>query len=161
MSKDDKVFNYLNERQISFIKHEHPPVFTVEEAKEHWKAITGMHCKNLFLRDKKGRKHFLVVVESSKQIDIKKLNDQLGERFSFASPERLLKHLGLTPGSVSPFGLINNEDNLVKLILDSDIEKTEEVNFHPNINTSTLTLKTPDFLKYVDSVNNEWQYLSI
>ncbi len=161
MSVEDKVYEYLNGLQIAYIKHEHPPVYTVEEANQHWHSITGMHCKNLFLRDKKGRQHFLLVIESSKQINIKKLNEQLGERFSFASPERLEKHLGLTPGSVSPFGLINNEDNLVKLILDSDIEHSEEVNFHPNINTITLTLKTSDFLKFIHNVGNDWQFLSV
>lgn len=156
-----KVFDYLKNLHISYILHEHPPVYTVEEANQHWDSITGMHCKNLFLRDKKGRQHFLVVVESSKRVNIKQLNDQLGERLSFASPERLKKHLGLEPGSVSPFGLINNEDNQVKLILDQDIDFAEEVNFHPNVNTVTLTLTKDAFMTYVKAVGNQWRFLEI
>lgn len=160
VQKAQKVYSYLGDLGIDFIKHEHPPVYTVVEANQHWDAITGMHCKNLFLRDKKGRKHFLVVVESSKRIDIKQLNEQLGERLSFASPERLAKHLGLEPGSVSPFGLINNADSQVILLLDQDIKVAEEVNFHPNENTATLTLKVDDFLTYVNRVGNTWQFVS-
>lgn len=159
--KEEAVYAYLKDLDIDYVKHEHPPVYTVEEANQHWDAITGMHCKNLFLRDKKGRKHFLVVVESSKKVDIKALNEKLGERLSFASPERLLKHLSLEPGSVSPFGLIQNEDNAVRLLLDADIQSADEVNFHPNINTVTLTLKKDDFLKYLAVVGNEWSYLAL
>lgn len=155
------VIDYLNKLHITYKVHEHPPVYTVEEANQHWDTITGMHCKNLFLRDKKGKKHFLVVVESSKRVDIKGLNDQLAERLSFASPERLIKHLGLEPGSVSPFGLINNSDNKVDLILDQDINSAEEVNFHPNVNTATLTLTKDAFMTYVKAVGNPWQFLKI
>ena len=159
--KAQTVYSYLKELGVEYIKHEHPAVFTVEEANQHWDAITGMHCKNLFLRDKKGRRHFLIVVESNKRVNIKQLNEQIGERLSFASPERLAKHLGLEPGSVSPFGLINNDDNEVMLLLDRDIEHAKEVNFHPNINTATLTLKTDAFLSYVKEVGNQWQYVKI
>lgn len=159
VNKAQTVYSYLGDLGIDYIKHEHPPVYTVEEANQHWDAITGMHCKNLFLRDKKGRQHFLAVVESSKRIDIKQLNVQLGERLSFASPERLAKHLGLEPGSVSPFGLINNKDNQVILLVDRDIEVVQEVNFHPNVNTATLTLKVEDFLTYVNRVGNTWQFM--
>jgi Ala-tRNA(Pro) deacylase len=161
MEVDEKVYAYLEDIKVSYKKHEHPPVYTVEEANEHWENITGMHCKNLFLRDKKGRRHYLVVLESSKQVDIKKMNAQLNERLSFASPERLMKHLGLRPGSVSPFGLINNVDNQVSLILDQDIKEAQEVNFHPNVNTATLTIASKDFMHYVREVGNPWQYLTI
>lgn len=161
MEQDKKVYAYLEEINVPYIKHDHPPVFTVEEANQHWENITGMHCKNLFLRDKKGKKHYLVVLESSKQVDIKKMNEQLNERLSFASPERLLKHLGLTPGSVSPFGLINNVDNEVALILDQDIKSADQVNFHPNVNTATLTLANADFMYYLNKVGNQWQFLNI
>lgn len=155
------VYTYLNDLGINFLKHEHPAVYTVAEANEHRDDITGMHCKNLFMRDKKGRQHFLIVVESSKQVDIKALNQLLGERLSFASPERLLKYLGLEPGSVSPFGLIQDEDTIVKLLLDQDIQNAKEVNFHPNINTVTLTLRKEDFVRYVQAVGNQWQFIEI
>lgn len=159
--KAETVYSYLSDLGIHYVKHDHPPVFTVEEANQHWHSITGMHCKNLFMRDKKGRQHFLVVVESSKHVNIKALNEQVGERLSFASPERLLTHLDLEPGSVSPFGLINNAENGVIVLLDRDIEDAEEVNFHPNVNTATLTLKTDAFLKFLSQVGNTWQYVQI
>jgi len=159
--KAAKVYSYLNHLDIQYVKHMHPAVYTVEEANQHWDSIIGMHCKNLFMRDKKGRKHFLIVVESSKQLDIKALNEKLGERLSFASPERLLKHLALEPGSVSPFGLINNADNAVRLFLDQDIQNVDKVSFHPNVNTVTLTLQKDDFLKYVEAVGNEWRFIEL
>jgi len=159
--KAEIVYSYLADLGITYVKHEHPAVYTVEEANQHWDTISGMHCKNLFMRDKKGRKHFLVVVESSKQVDIKALNEILGERLSFASPERLLKYLGLEPGSVSPFGLINNEDDEVSLLLDYDIDSAIEVSFHPNVNTVTLTLQKEDFLKYVAAVGNQWSFVAV
>ena len=111
-AKEQAVYDVLAELQIPFERHEHPPVFTVEEANQHWAGIDAAHCKNLFLRNKKGTIHYLVILEHRKQADLKRLVDRLGDdRLSFASPERLMTHLGLTPGSVSPFGLINDGRN--------------------------------------------------
>ena len=94
-------------------------VFTVEEAEQHWRGIDAVHCKNLFVRNKKGNAHYLVIVERSKSVGMKRLAGELGEdRLSFASPERLAKYLGLTPGAVSPFGIINDHEHLVTVVLD-------------------------------------------
>jgi len=99
LPEEVKVYEALQELGIAWLRHEHPPVFTVEEAEEHWAGIEGAHCKNLFLRNKKGNRHYLVVIESAKQADLRKLNGLLDEdRLSFGSPDRLRKHLGLETG---------------------------------------------------------------
>jgi hypothetical protein len=103
------VVERLRDLGIAFERHEHPPVATVEQAAEHWAGIDAAHCKNLFLRNQKGDRHYLLILEHSKKADLRAVANQIGDgKLSFGSPERLLKHLGLTPGSVSPFGLIHD-----------------------------------------------------
>src|SRR3954452_18548810 len=124
----------LRELGIQYTRHEHPPVSTVDEAKQHWAGIDAMHCKNLFLRNQKGNRHYLVVLEHSKRADLRAVADQIGDgKLSFASPERLMTHLGLTPGSVSPFGLINDRTRSVRVVLDRDLASAGRISFHPNI----------------------------
>ena len=159
--KEQKVYETLKELGIPFEVAHHPPVFTVEEAEKHWENIRGTHCKNLFVRNKKGNRHYLVIVESSKRADLKDLNRQLGEdRLSFASPERMKRYLGLEPGAVSPFGLIYDRDKEVRVVLDKDLKATEWVSFHPNVNTATLTLSAGDFLKYLQWCGNPLLFFS-
>ena len=154
MDNKEKVYEFLKRLGISFVEHIHPPVYTVEEANQHWKNIEGLHCKNIFLRDKRGRQHFLVIMPSYKNVDMKKLNSLLNERLSFASPERLIKYLGLEGGSVSPFGLINDHFQHVVVILDDAVMMSDKINFHPNINTATVTLTTGDFKRYLEECGN-------
>ena len=152
----------LAELGISFARKEHPPVATVEEAVEHWADIDATHCKNLFLRNQKGSRHYLVVVEHSKRADLRKVADQIGDgKLSFGSPERLMTHLGLTPGSVSPFGLINDATHSVRVVLDRDLKSAQRLSFHPNINTATLTISAADFQKFLDACGNTVQYVSV
>lgn len=154
-NRAQKVFNVLNELDISYVLHEHPAVFTVEEAQKHAEGIEGLHCKNLFLRDQKGKKHFLVVAENVKPIQVKEVGRKLGAgNLSFASPERLLKHLDLEPGAVSPFGLINDQENKVILVLDEELKGSDLLNFHPNDNTKTITISYDDFLKFIKFTGN-------
>ena len=151
----ENVFETLVSLGIEYDKYTHQPVFTVEEARECEIPEEFGETKNLFLRNRKGDKHYLVTVEASKQVDLKKLTSELGEdRLMFASPERLKKYLGLTPGSVSSFGLINDKHSDVIFILDKGLLEHEKVGLHPNINTQTLLIKSDDFMKYLDSLNN-------
>ncbi|MDQ7821431.1 MAG: prolyl-tRNA synthetase associated domain-containing protein [Candidatus Eremiobacteraeota bacterium] len=157
-----KVIAALESLGIAFTLHEHPPVYTVEEAEKHWSSLTGAHLKNLFLRNKKGSHHYLVTVLSAKSPDMKTLTAALGEdRLSFGSPERLLNCLGLMPGAVSPFGLINDHARAVKVVLDEDLKKEATVNFHPNVNTATVGLSFNDFEKFIAWCGNEVVYLPI
>ena len=157
-----QVHEVLNSLGIPDTRHEHPPVFTVEEAKRHWTDLSGAHCKNLFLRNKKGNRHYLVILLTSKQADLRLLNAKLNEdRLSFGSAERLEKYLGLTPGAVSPFGLINDSRKEVIVIVDRDLNQADRVNFHPNINTVTLGIKTADFERFLASTGNEVRFFDL
>ena len=158
--KEQKVYEALESLDISYVRHEHPPVFTVEEAEKHWEEISGAHCKNLFLRNKKGNRHYLVVLESAKRADLKALEKQLGEdRLSFASPERLMRYLGLDTGAVSPFGLLNDGQKEVRVIIDQDLQEAETVNFHPNVNTATIGLSFSDFQKFLSFCGQAVRFL--
>lgn len=159
---EQRVYDALNALGISFVRHEHPPVFTVDQAEKHWENIEGAHCKNLFLRNKKGNRHYLVILESKKKAEIRALEKQLGEdRLSFASGERLMRHLGLEPGAVSPFGLINDSRKEVQVIIDLGLKDAGRVNFHPNVNTVTVGLNFADFAKFLTWCGNKVRFLKI
>jgi Ala-tRNA(Pro) deacylase len=148
--EETRVYEALMELGITWDRHGHPPVFTVEEAEKHWTEVEGAHCKNLFLRNKKGNRHYLVIIESSKQADLRQLNRLLNEdRLSFGSPDRLRKFLGLDPGSVSPFGLLNDATRDVVVVVDQDLRQAKTVNFHPNVNTATVGISYADFERFL------------
>ncbi|MFQ6082231.1 MAG: prolyl-tRNA synthetase associated domain-containing protein [Candidatus Aminicenantia bacterium] len=147
---EQKVYEVLERLGISYVRHEHPPVFTVDQAKKYWGSFTGAHCKNLFLRNKKGNRHYLIILEYSKKADLKALAEQLGEeKLSFASAERLMRYLGLSTGAVSPFGLLNDSKKEVQVVVDRDLKKVERINFHPNVNTATVGVGFKDFEKFL------------
>ena len=150
-----RALEALDALGIAYTLHEHPPVFTVDQAEKYWAGIEAAHCKNLFLRNAKGTRHYLVVLDHRKQADLKRLAQKIGDdRLSFASAERLLKYLGLTPGAVSPMGLIHEGARDVIVVLDAGLLASERIGFHPNVNTATITVATPDFLRFLDSRGN-------
>jgi Ala-tRNA(Pro) deacylase len=150
----------LEQLGIAVTRHQHPPVPTVEAAEEHWAGIEATHCKNLFVRNQKGSRHYLVILPHRKQADLRKIADQIGDgKLSFASPERLMTHLGVTPGSVSPFGLINDSSHDVRVVMDRDLKSAERLSFHPNINTVTYTIATADFARFLTACGNPVLYV--
>lgn len=156
------IYDVLADLNIAYEKFDHPAVFTVEESDKHYQGIDAGKCKNLFLRNAKGDTHYLVIMESTKRLDLKGLALLINEsKLSFASPERLLKYLELTPGSVSPFGLINDTDKSVIVLIDNGLMEYEKVAFHPNVNTSTLVIKTEDFKKFLDWTGNKISYIEL
>ena len=156
------IYRILEELKITYKKHEHPAVYTVEDAQKYDIRIDAGKSKNIFLRNKKGNKYYLVIVESSKRIDLKELESNLHEkRMGFASPERLMEFLGLTPGSVSPFGLINDEKKEVSVVVDDGLLKYKQVAFHPNINTATLVISTDEFKRFLEWTGNQLTYLKL
>jgi Ala-tRNA(Pro) deacylase len=160
--QEQPVYERLHELGIAYTRHEHPPVATVDEAEAHWAGIAATHCKNLFLRNQKGDRHYLVVLKHLKRADLRALADQIGDgKLSFGSPERLMAHLGLTPGSVSPFGLIHDRPHAVRVVLDRDLKTAERLSFHPNINTVTLTVSAADFFRFLDSCGNTVRFVTI
>jgi Ala-tRNA(Pro) deacylase len=152
----------LNELGIAYERYEHPPVATVEQAIEHWTGIEAAHCKNLFLRNQKGDRHYLVILPHTKKADLRSVADQIGDgRLSFASPERLMTHLGLTPGSVSPFGLIHDTKHQVRVVIDRELKSAALLSFHPNINTRTYVISGTDFMRFLDACGNPPQYVDV
>ena len=162
VTQEAPVYARLDALGIAYQRYEHPPVATAEEADVHWAGLDAMHFKNLFLRNQKGNRHYLVIVRHSKRADLRGIADQLGDgKLSFASPERLMTHLGVTPGSVSPFGLIHDRDRHVRVALDRDLKSADRVSFHPNINTATITLARGDFERFLNECGNTAQFVTV
>jgi len=156
------VYAALDALGIRYDRHEHPAVFTAEDAAKYWDPIPGTQCKNLFLRNKKGDRHYLVVVEISKRVDLKDLVKIVGDdRLSFGSPERLMAELGLTPGSVSPFGLIHDADGSVRVLIDQDLRGAERLIFHPNINTASVIVSWADLERFLGTRSNPVRIVSL
>jgi Ala-tRNA(Pro) deacylase len=147
MHTPEQLFMKLDALGIAHRTVAHPPVFTVEEAKALRGALPGAHIKNLFLRNKK-QEMWLVVALEDRAVDLKRLGDALGAgRLSFGSPERLARHLGVAPGSVTPLALVNDAAHLVRLALDRGIG-SDLVNAHPLVNTMTTALSAPDLMRF-------------
>ena len=171
-----RTLDFLTEHDIGYELYTHPPLPTVKAALEYWKDVDATHCKNLFFRNHKGNRHYLVVLECHKELDIHGLEHLLHQgKLSFASEERMLRCLGLRPGSVSPLGLINDigiagtadpkelfdNGHRVKLFLDSDLKKSEKLSFHPCENTSGAVISNADFMKFLGIWDGETEWIDI
>lgn len=171
-----RTLDFLTEHGIGYELYTHPPLPTVKAALEYWKDVDATHCKNLFFRNHKGNRHYLVVLECHKELDIHGLEHLLHQgKLSFASEERMLRCLGLRPGSVSPLGLINDigiagtadpkelfdNGHRVKLFLDSDLKKSEKLSFHPCENTSGAVISNADFMKFLGIWDGETEWIDI
>ena len=172
MTREEAVLTYLKERDIPFQNYNHPEGKTIEEAKKWWRDDGSMHCKNLFFRNHKGNRHYLVCFDCEHDLDIHDLERRLKEslqsrglpscgKLSFASPERMMKYLGLEPGSVSPFGLINDTQNEVYLFLDEKIKTVPSLSFHPNDCRGTVVIGQADFRRYLAEVGNDYEYIKL
>ena len=162
MNGDPNLYKLLNNLDISFEYHEHPPVPTVEEAMKYWKDIASTHCKNLFFRNHKGNRHYLVILHYSCQLAIKDLEQKLKQgKITLASEKRLEKYLGVKPGSVTPFGLINDHEKHVYVFIDQNLLNAERLSFHPCINTASLIISKDDFLKFVEWTGNSYEYIKL
>jgi Ala-tRNA(Pro) deacylase len=162
MNGDNRLYQILEQLGITFDYYEHPPAPTIEKAILYWKNINAAHCKNLFFRNHKGNKHYLVILDHRQQLDVHDLEKRLKQgKISFASEQRMLKYLGITPGSVSPFGLINDSEHHVHLFIDENLKKAQHISFHPNINTASLVLKFSDFIKYLEHTGNSYEFLPL
>lgn len=153
--RPDDLLAQLDDLQITYLLHHHAPVFTVAEGLEMERNMPGIHCRNLFLRDKK-KTMFLVSAANETKIDLKKLEKLIGsDRLSFGSPERLWTHLGVRPGSVCPYAIANDKDGAVNLILDAHMMGGDLVNFHPLINTMTIGVTPDDLVKFIRATGHE------
>lgn len=145
------IYQVLDSLDIKYIKHEHPPVFTCEEADKYWINTQAAHTKNLFLKtEKPPHKYFLYILECKKRADLKQLAAKLETgRLTFGKDAELKEMLDLTPGSVSPFGLINDKDHKVAVLINHELTNYELLLFHPNTNTATLEINWDDFHKFL------------
>ncbi len=151
----DDLFAYFDTLGVAHVTHQHRPIFTVEEGADLKAALPGGHSKNLFLKDKKGGLWLLSALGES-AIDLNAVSKLLGvPRFSFGNAELLLQHLGVTPGSVTLFALINDPDRRVTLILDEGFFAHDPVNFHPLRNDATTAISPGDMLKFVRALGRE------
>lgn len=159
---EKKVYETLEKLGISYIQYNHIPVYTIDEVEALDLQMRGKHCKNLFTRNKQGNRHYLIIIAHTKRADLKDVSAQVGcSRLSFASEERLMKFLGLTPGSVSPFGLLNDKDKHVRVLIDKDLRDSSYVCFHPNVNSATVSITYDDFEKFLRWCGNSISYVEI
>ena len=162
MNGDPRLYEILKELDIPYDYYEHPAVSTISEARKYWKDIESAHCKNLFFRNHKGDRHYLVIIEHSKELSIRDLELRLKQgKLSFASDQRLKTYLGLTPGSVSPFGLINDKANHVHLFVDEKLNHAKKISFHPCLNNASLVIQYKDFRKFLEWTGNTYEYLKL
>ena len=172
MTREETVLNYLREHNIPFTNYNHPEGKTIEEARRWWKDDGSVHCKNLFFRNHKGNKHYLVCFDCDHDLAIHDLEARLKAsliskglpscgKLSFASPERMMRSLGLEPGSVSPFGLINDTEHHVHLFLDENLRNASSLSFHPNDCRGTVVISHDDFERYLKEVGNTYEYITL
>jgi Ala-tRNA(Pro) deacylase len=162
MRGQKELYFLLEKLEIGFEYHEHPPLATIGEAIIHWKDYNSGKCKNIFFRNHKGDRHYLVILEHLRKLDIHDLEKRLKQgKLSFASDQRLKKYLGLEPGSVSPFGLINDSEKHVHLFIDEKLRESGRLTFHPNDNRASLVISKPDFLKFLDFTGNSYEFIKL
>ena len=160
----EEVLKVLQDLDIHYELIKHEPVYTIEDMnnlnKEMFKGAEI--CKNLFLRDQKGKRHFLVVLCSEKKADMAKIQEQADStRLSFASSERLMKYLKLEPGHVSPMGLINDKEKKVEVLIDKDLKDKPLLVVHPNTNEASLLITYEDWMKFIKSIGNKYEFINI
>jgi len=153
MATRNDLLNFLSDHGVEAVTHDHPAVFTVGEGQDIKDRIPGAHTKNLFLKDAKGQL-WLISAEGHAQIDLKRLHTVIGSaRLSFGSAELMQETLGVTPGSVTAFGLINDRGRRVRFVLDRTLAEADQVNFHPLTNTATTTVSAAGFRKFLAALD--------
>lgn len=162
MNGDPAVYRMLETLGIPYEYYSHPAAPTVEIAARYWKDIDAAHCKNLFFRNHKGNRHYLVILHYRYDLQIKDLEARLRQgKLTFASPERMMKHLGVEPGSVSPFGLLNDLQHHVHVFLDDKLLAYDRVSFHPNLNTASLVIPMTGLQQFLRYTGNTFEFIRL
>jgi Ala-tRNA(Pro) deacylase len=158
----ETFFQFLDANQIPYTRHDHPAVYTVEEADRLVPKLAAAKTKNLFLRDDKGRRHFLVVVPGHKPVDLKGLKNRMGvKRISFGSTERLKKHLGIEPGAVSLLALYNDTVHAVELFVDQELLASDSFQCHPLVNTATLEITRESLTRFLEITGHQMTIIDV
>ena len=156
------LFDFLHQQRIVFQCRDHQPVNTVEDSKKLKLGMIGGATKNLFLRDRKGERHFLFCVEQEKKVDLKQISSLLElSRLSFASPERLKRYLGILPGSVSLLALINDPKGRVGVLIDEDLWQEKIILCHPLVNSSTIAMSRIDLEQFIHKTGHQYQLVQV
>ena len=159
----DTVINKLHELNITYKEVTHTPVYTIEDMDNLGNVFEGAKiCKNLFVRDQKGKRHFLIVVPEEKRVPLAEVTTKIGStKLSFASEERLMKYLKLTPGAVTPLAVINDEANEVEVVMDESLKNEELLGVHPCVNTTTVLIKPQELERYITEAGNKIKYINV
>jgi len=162
MRGQPQVYAYLEQLGIGFDYYEHPEAPTIEIASQFYRGEGTVLCKNLFFRNHKGDKHYLVIMDARHSMDIHDIEHRLHQgKLSFASPERMMRYLGVRPGSVSLFTLVNDTNHEVILFVDKQLMEAEKVSFHPNDNTASLVISREDMMRFIKQVGNRYELLDL
>lgn len=150
-----RLLEFLDQNKISYEYHEHVAVFTSQQARDLIEPLPGASAKNLFLRDKKGKRHFLLTVDDRKTVNLKSLAASQGiSGLSLASPERLMTHLGVTPGAVSLMALVNDTGGNIDVLIDQDLWSADALHAHPLVNTATLVIPLDGIKTFLSAINH-------
>ena len=162
MNGDPRLYELLEKLNIGYEYIEHPEAPTIEIAKQYWAGHDAKHCKNLFFRNHKGDRHYLVLLDCDQNMNIHDIEHRLHQgKLSFASEKRLMKYLGVLPGSVTPFGLINDTEHHVHVFIDQELQKAEKVSFHPCVNTASLIIKREDLIRFLEYQTNAYEWIDL
>lgn len=156
------IYSYLSQHLIGYERHDHPPVFTCEQAEQLVPPMEAARTKNLFVRDRKGLRHFLVVVGYEKSVDLKKLAPLLGaDKLALGTPERMVQLLGVEPGSVTILGLAHDEEGKVEVIFDEPIAAAASLRCHPLVNTATLAISGEGIRRFLQATGHSLRVLNV
>ena len=154
MGKKEETLAWLDNKGVEYVKVEHEAVYTMDEMLVLGLDKRGVLCKNLFLRDAKGKRHFLVVAHNDTPVNLKELGELVGSKLSFASEDRLQKYLNLSKGAVSPLGIMYDKEGQVEIILDSNLQGANSLGIHPCDNTATIFILYSDLHALVEGNGN-------
>jgi Ala-tRNA(Pro) deacylase len=156
------LVGFLNANGVGFVRHDHAPVFTCEEELRHVPESGAARTKNLFMRDRRGRRHLLLVTLCAKSVSIAEFAETAGaDRLSFASPERLMKHLGVEPGSVTLLGLVNDVTHAVEVYIDADVWSAPSIHAHPLRNDATFVLSHADVVRFLAATGHQARVVKV
>ncbi|PLX04782.1 MAG: prolyl-tRNA editing protein [Marinilabiliales bacterium] len=159
---DQLLYSVLEELNIEYKYQEHPEAPTADDAIQYWSELNSTHCKNIFFRNHKGNRHYLVVLKAERMLNIKDLEQRLKQgKLSFASEKRLDKYLGLKPGSVSVFGLVHDKDSHVYIFFDKALENAEYLTFHPNVNNAAIVISRNDMIRFLNYTGNAYEFINM
>lgn len=156
-----KVLEYLKNKKMKYEIIYHPPAITTEEADKYIEGKEGIRSKTMFMANKKDKKFYLIIMDDSKRLDIKKMNEIINDKLHFAKEVQLIEKLGLKPGTVSIFGLLNNKDHDINIYIDKEIMNEKLITFHPNDNTATIFITVEDMLKIFDDLDYSYEVIEL